>query len=187
MSTKLRLFMVIILVFTVLMGISTSSAQGDKFEPNDDMESATEISVGERYEDLHVNQTDVDYFNFTTAKTGTYIVETYESGSPRADTKIEILLPTGGVHETNSNNGTGNFSRTMTSVTLTGDSPSELYIRITEESGGEGYYGLEISYNESVELGEGAEGGFARTPGFEMVFAVIGLLTGVYIFRKKKD
>ncbi len=186
MSAKLKLFMVIILVFTVLMGLSVSSAQGDKFEPNNDMESATEIGVGESYTGLHLNRTDVDYFKFTTAKSGTYIVETYESGSPRADTKIEVLLPTGGVHEANSNNGTGNFSRTMTSVTITGDNPSELYIRITEESAGEGYYGLKLSYNESVELGEGAEGGFTRTPGFEMVFAIIGLVAGVYLFRKRK-
>lgn len=187
MSTKLRLFVVIFLFFTVSVGLSASSPQEDKFEPNNNMESAQTINVGERYSGLYLTQDDVDYFNFTTAKTGTYIVETYESGSPRADTKIEILLPTGGVHESNSDNGTGNFSRTMTSVTLTGDNPSELYIRITEESGGEGYYGLKISYDESVELGEGAEGGFARTPGFEVVFAVIGLLAGIFLFRKRSN
>lgn len=188
MNAKLRLSMVIFLVFTILVGLSASSSQDDRFEPNDNVKSAQPISVGERYNNLHVDQSDVDYFNFTTAKSGTYIVETYESGSPRADTKIEILLPTGRVHEADSNNGTGNFSRTMTSVVVTGSNPSELYIKITEESASEGgYYGLEISYEESTELGEGAEGGFNRAPGFELVFAVIGLLAGVYLLRKRKN
>lgn len=186
MSKRLRLFVAIFMIFTISMGLSVSSPQGDRFEPNDNMESAQPISVGERYDGLYINQSDVDYFNFTTAKSGTYIVETYDSGNPQADTKIEIVLPTGGVHEANSNNGTGNFSRTMTSVMVTGGNPSELYIKITEESGsGEGYYGLALSYNESKELGEGAKGGLNRTPGFELVFTVTGLIAGVYIFRRR--
>lgn len=180
----------IILTLACVICISTGSSElvsEDKFEPNDNIENAQSIKVGNSYNGLTVNQSDVDYYHFTATKSGTYIVETYESGNPPADTKIEVILPDGRSHESDSNNGRGNFSKTMTSVILTNGKPTELYIKITEESHNRGYYGIKVSYDPSTELGEGAEGGFRRAPGFEIVFAAAGLLAGLYLFKRRNN
>lgn len=181
----LSVFIILTLVSVICISAGSSElVSEDKFEPNDNIKNATSIEVGNSYNGLSVNQSDVDYYHFTATKSGTYIVETYESGNPPADTKIEVLLPNGRIHESDSNSGTGNFSKTMTSVILTNGKPTELYIKITEESNDKGYYGIKISYNPSKELGEGASGGFRRTPGFEIVFAATGVLAGLYLFKR---
>ncbi|MFW5935705.1 MAG: PGF-CTERM sorting domain-containing protein [Candidatus Hadarchaeota archaeon] len=191
MNMRLKLCSIlIILMLVAVTSISIGSSQlmsGDKFEPNDNMETAQKIEVGNSYNNLHVNQSDVDYYYFTASKSGTYIVETYESGTPLADTRIEILLSDGRFHEYSSDNGTGNFSKTMTSVILTNGNPTEIYVKVTEESNGEGYYGIKVSYNSSTQLGEGAQGDMHMAPGFEWVFATIGLLTSLYLFKRKEN